>query len=102
MRNTLRAFVSGVCLAVVSATSGAQQLPNSGNITVHSGWKSIGETTQAAEGRTYGFGSFWGRLLRANPQRATGTTQVADNRAGPLLATVAGQRMMTMSGDSLW
>ena len=60
MRNTLRAVVSLVCLAVLSTTIGAQGLPKSGNITVHSGWKSIGETTQAAEGRTYGFGSFWG------------------------------------------
>ena len=60
MRKTLVVVVSSLAFAALSAAAGAQQLPKSGSFTVHSGWKSIGETTQAAEGRTYGFGSFWG------------------------------------------
>ncbi len=53
-------FASAVSVALLSPASGAQQLPRSGSFAIHSGWKAIGETTQAAEGRTYGFGSFWG------------------------------------------
>ena len=60
MRQTLIALISGVSFAMYCTAPGAQQLPKSGTFTVQSGWKAIGETTQAAEGRIYGFGSFWG------------------------------------------
>jgi hypothetical protein len=60
MRKALLAVVSGLSLVALSAAAGAEQLPKFGSFTVHSGWKSIGDTIQAAEGRTYGFGSFWG------------------------------------------
>ena len=60
MRKALVAVVTGLSFVAWSVAVGAQQLPKSGSFTVHSGWKLIGETTQAAEGRTYGFGSFWG------------------------------------------
>ena len=60
MRSMLVASLSGIALAAYWTASSAEPLPKSGTFTVHSGWKSIGETTQAAEGRTYGYGSFWG------------------------------------------
>ena len=50
MRNTLRAVVSLVCLAVMSTTIGAQELPKTGNITVHSGWKSISKLLKLQKG----------------------------------------------------
>lgn len=71
MRRALIALLSGASLAACFGMASAQQLPKSGTFTVHSGWKSIGETTQAAEGRTYGFGSFWGVVFN-------------DKGAGPL------------------
>ncbi len=60
MRTTFVALASGLSLAVFYAATGAQQMPKSGNFNLHSGWKSTGETTKAAENRIYGFGSFWG------------------------------------------
>jgi hypothetical protein len=60
MRRAVVALMCGISLVVYYTALSAQQLPKSGTFTVQSGWKAIGETTQVAEGRTYGFGSFWG------------------------------------------
>ena len=57
---TVTMLVFSIAAAAFCFIASAQDLPKSGSFTVHGGWKSIGETTQAAEGRTYGFGSFWG------------------------------------------
>jgi hypothetical protein len=53
-------MMSGISFATYCVVANGQQLPKSGTFTIHGGWKSVGDTTQAAEGRTYGFGSFWG------------------------------------------
>jgi hypothetical protein len=71
MRRTLIAVMSGVSFAAYCTAPSAQQLPKSGTFTVQSGWKANGETTQVAEGRIYGFGSFWGVVFN-------------DKGAGPL------------------
>jgi hypothetical protein len=60
MRRVLVVLISGICFAAYYTAANAQQLPKSGTFTTQSGWKAIGETTQVAEGRTYGSGSFWG------------------------------------------
>jgi len=52
--------MSGVLFAALCGVGSAEQLPKSGQFAIHSAWKSIGETTPAADGRVYGFGSFWG------------------------------------------
>jgi len=38
----------------------AADLPQSGSIKVHSGWKSIGEVVQVGENHVFGAGNFWG------------------------------------------
>ena len=50
----------GAVLSLAGVVCAADQMPKSGSFTVHSGWKSIGEMTPAADGRMYGNGSFWG------------------------------------------
>ena len=71
MTRMLVSVMSGVCFAAYCSAACAQELPQSGTFAVHSGWKAIGETAQAEEGRTYGFGSFWGVVFN-------------DKGAGPL------------------
>jgi len=60
MFRAFAACLSGILFVVSYSALSAEQLPKSGSFTVHSGWKSIGETTQIADGRTYGSGTFWG------------------------------------------
>jgi hypothetical protein len=60
MRGALIALISGAPFKAFCRVASAQQLSKSGTFTVQSGWKSVGETTQAAGGRTYGFGGFRG------------------------------------------
>ena len=60
MTRTFVALMSGICFAAYCSAAGAQELPKNGTFTVHSGWKAVGETTQVAEGRSYGYGTFWG------------------------------------------
>ena len=60
MFRAFAACMSGILFVVSYSALGAEQLPKSGSFTIHSGWKSIGETTQIADGRTYGSGTFWG------------------------------------------
>ena len=60
MCRVLVALVLGISFASYCTAANAQQLPKSGTFTVQSGWKAIGETTQVAEGRTYGSGNLWG------------------------------------------
>ena len=38
----------------------AADLPQSGSIKVHSGWKSVGEVVQVGENHVFGAGNFWG------------------------------------------
>ncbi len=57
---TVRSLLCGAIVLSISAISSAQGLPKSGTFTVQSGWKATGDTAQADEGRTYGYGNFWG------------------------------------------
>lgn len=61
-----RAFITlmtGVSSAAFLTTLSAQELPKSGTFTVHTGWKTTGETVQADESRIYGHGNFWGVIF---------------------------------------
>ena len=60
MRKMTELLAASVLLATISTCPLAQQLPKSGTISIHSGWKAVGETVQPAEGRIYGTGIFWG------------------------------------------
>jgi hypothetical protein len=60
MFRAFAASMSGLLFGVTYPALGAEPLAKSGSFTIHSGWKSIGETTQIADGRTLGSGSFWG------------------------------------------
>jgi hypothetical protein len=55
--------ISGISLLAPCAPIRAEQMPKSGTFTVHTGWKSIGETAPAAANRTYGSGNFWGVIF---------------------------------------
>ena len=60
------AFLLAICFAAYCTAANAQQLTKSGRFTVQSGWKAIGETTQVAEGRTYGSGNLWGVVFNVD------------------------------------
>jgi len=50
----------GISLALIFSAANAQQLPKSGNIAVHTGWKSTGEALEVADKRMQGHGSVIG------------------------------------------
>lgn len=56
MRKALHVVVSGVFLTGLCVGINAQQLPKSGSISFHTGWKDIAEATQVAEKRVQGHG----------------------------------------------
>lgn len=80
----------GICFAAYCSAASAQELPKSGTFAVHSGWKAIGETTQVAEGRSYGYGSFWGVVfndkgsgpLHAGPAVCSYTLEIMNGLTG--------------------
>lgn len=53
-------LVFSLLLAILFSAAGAQQLPKSGTIAVHTGWKSSGEALEVAEKRMQGHGSVIG------------------------------------------
>jgi hypothetical protein len=56
---TVIAFSLGVALAFGTPAKAAD-LPQSGSIKLHSGWKAVGETVQVGENHVLGTGNFWG------------------------------------------
>ncbi|MGD2141183.1 MAG: hypothetical protein PVH25_12350 [Burkholderiales bacterium] len=65
------ALSAGLVLAVMTGTVGAQNLPKSGTINWHTGWRDVGTTLNVAEGHAQGHGSVVG-------------TSFNDNGSGPL------------------
>jgi len=57
MRKALGVFFGGLSLALFAATAGAQELPKSGTISWHTGWKLDGGAMTVAEGHVEGHGS---------------------------------------------
>jgi hypothetical protein len=60
MIKTTVVIVVGIVASTLAGTGGAQQLPKSGTFLLNSGWKAVGETAQAGEGRILGWGAFYG------------------------------------------
>lgn len=60
MYKAIAALVVGGSLAVFCAASGAQQLPKSGSISFHTGWKFVGEAITVADKHVQGHGSVIG------------------------------------------
>lgn len=71
MSKSLAVLVAGVSLVALSAGVGAQQLPKSGSIGFHTGWKDTADVNEVAPGRFQG------------QDRAVGTT-FNDKGSGPL------------------
>ena len=71
MRKVLVVALTGFFLAIAGTTAGAQQLPKSGSINFHTGWKLAGEAITPADKYMLGHGS------------AVGTT-FNDKGSGPL------------------
>lgn len=71
MRKALAVFVTAVSFATLCTFASAQQLPKSGSINFHTGWKLAGEAITAADKHMLGHGS------------AVGTT-FNDKGSGPL------------------
>ena len=60
MRKNLAVIVAGLCFATLCSTVSAQQLPKSGSINFHTGWKLAGEAITPAEKHMVGHGSVAG------------------------------------------
>ena len=60
MFKALIVFVCAICFAAFCAAISAQQLPKSGSISIHTGWKDVGEAIEVAEKRMQGHGSVMG------------------------------------------
>jgi len=60
MNKALVAFVTGLSLATLCTAAGAQQLPKSGSINFHTGWKFVGEAVTVADKHLQGHGSVAG------------------------------------------
>ena len=57
MRKVFLVLVTGLISAVVCTAAGAQQLPKSGSINFHTGWKLTGEAITPADKHMLGHGS---------------------------------------------
>jgi hypothetical protein len=71
VRKTVGIFVAGLSLAAVCAPVNGQDLPRSGSISWHTGWKLTAEAMTVAEGQVEGHGTAIG-------------TSFNDKGAGPL------------------
>lgn len=71
MKRIYQTLLMGLCATAVIGTAGAQDLPRSGSIKWHTGWKLTGETLNVAEGHVQGHGSVVG-------------TSFNDSGSGPL------------------
>ena len=56
MRKALAIVVSSVSFATVCISAGAQQLPKSGSISFHTGWKDTAEAVEVADKQVQGHG----------------------------------------------
>lgn len=54
------ALASGLCIAMFCTATGAQQLPKSGSISWHTGWKVTGDAVTVADKHMQGHGSVVG------------------------------------------
>ncbi len=60
MRNTIFVNFIGIIFAVAGTVARAQTLPKSGMISLHTGFKAIGENIQVTDDRMQGNGSIYG------------------------------------------
>ena len=60
MNKALVAFVTGLSLATLCTAAAAQQLPKSGSINWHTGWKLVAEALTVADKTVQGHGSVVG------------------------------------------
>jgi hypothetical protein len=60
MRKEIAVLLAGACLAATVGLANAQQLPKSGSIHFHTGWKVVGEALNAADKHALGHGSVVG------------------------------------------
>ena len=71
MTTKIAALLTSLFLCLLSSIAGAQDLPRSGSISWHTGWRDNGTTLNLAEGHVQGHGSVAG-------------TSFNDNGSGPL------------------
>lgn len=57
MHKAIAVFIVGGSFAIFCDATGAQQLPKSGSINIHTGWKVTGEALEVAEKRMQGHGT---------------------------------------------
>ena len=57
MRNVLAVLMTGLAFATAGTATSAQQLPRSGSISFHTGWKFTGEALNVADKRVQGHGT---------------------------------------------
>jgi hypothetical protein len=57
MRKTYTGLVIGFSALIVCSASGAQQLPRSGSINFHTGWRFVGDVVTVADNHLQGHGS---------------------------------------------
>ncbi len=57
MNKALGFFLAGLSVVAFCAAAGAQELPKSGSISWHTGWKNVGEALTVAEGHMQGHGT---------------------------------------------
>lgn len=60
MHNALTILITGVAFATFCTATGAQQLPKSGSINFHTGWKFVGEAVNVADKHVQGHGGVAG------------------------------------------
>jgi hypothetical protein len=75
-----RILACGIVIAALSTAVNAQQLPKSGSINFHTGWKVAGEALNGADKYALGHGSAigstfnekgWGRFISVRPTAST-------------------------------
>ena len=60
MRTRMVSLLSGICVAAFCSIAGSEQLPKSGTISIHTGWKVAGEALETADKHMQGHGSLVG------------------------------------------
>ena len=77
---TVIVFSLGVALAFGTPAKAAD-LPQSGSIKLHTGWKAVGETVQVGENHVLGSGNFWGPSTKPVAGHSTRASQSAPTRS---------------------
>jgi len=91
MRKTFLVLVSGISLVILNNVAVAQQLPKSGSIYFHTGWKDTSEANEVADKRYQGQGRSVGSTfndkgsgpLHLGPANCSSTFVVSDG-SGPI------------------